>query len=155
MYQLLFLFFFTAIAICLSFGLVILCDLLYNLFETESGIISENILYYFTTSFGEIQGSLEIFLCSAPHGLLFRKTAVFMVMCFARTGLLSLPIRGNCFGCKACAVPHGLLPLPILETTPYVMLYFSRSEIQRSRAGLKVTPGGKMVKQAPPVGFFR
>ena len=102
-------------------------------------------------------------LCSAPHGLLLR-------WCFARTGLLPLPILGNCFCCKACAVPHGLyvfrfvefaliknlclpyglLPLPIFRITPYVMHYFARSGQHRSRGGLKVTPGGKMAKAPLP-----
>ena len=87
-------------------------------------------------------------------GFSFRKTTVFIVMCFARTGLLSFPIRGKCFFAMPVFCRSGFLPLPILKIAPYVMLYFSRSEMQRSRAGLKVTPGGKMVKQAPLLVLF-
>ncbi len=74
-------------------------------------------------------------------------------MCSAPHGLLHFPILRIALIANVCACGTGCLPLLILKITPYVMLYFSRSERQRSRAGLKVTPGGKMVKQAPLLVF--
>ncbi len=64
-------------------------------------------------------------------------------------GLLSLPFCRGYLITIFCVCCTGWLPLPILGIASYVMFSFSRSERQRSRAGLKVTPGGKMVKQAP------